>query len=334
MSEAQDMPEVKAGALEFREIMEARGIYLGLAVVGSDESTLGFWGEENYMKLDKLITKDMVFPGQLSFLEFHCQTPGHAQELINQKFDPESISQVRDANPQVKIAAHAPFMEFFRADDGSVRFSFLFLRPPDLLKEEPVDRGKKLAQEIEATTFGPLIDSLGERGVSYLTVHVSSPGCSLGDDEFGELREKVGQLAQMAEAKGVTIGMETGGVTEGQVRELAEIGNVQITWDIEHAILDRLSLELFQDLLERDKIGLIHLAVPVEGEHTQGQLTQASDYQKSQIERVLRAVGKKNLGKKEGEEIIPVMLETWPTRDNLGLIEELTEPREPIEISV
>jgi len=322
MNESQAKIESVAS---LKEKLEQFGIYPGQPLGGPVEHTDGFFNRavnngRTYTDLGKYLDKEL--PSQLlSFLEIHCQTWADAEALIEERYFIEQMASLKTVNSNLIVYAHAPYLEVPSGEIRPYHFNYLLLKPPlDLVKAEKV-------REIEPEQFYSFIEALAREKIPYLTVHLSTPGYFLNKDEFSAAREKIKKLARFAQKHGVIIGMETGGATAEQLEKLAQLENVRITWDEEHAILDNLSPDLFPRLLAENKIGLVHLAVPVGGKHNQGELTKATDEQRRRIGTVVKLVGDRNRGVVLAEEakIIPVMLETTPDIENYEILGDMVE---------
>jgi hypothetical protein len=339
------MTEVRSGeslpGTELRQKLESMGLYLGQPCAGDPRHTSGLWPRpegRTFTDLSEYLGEgEGEFPpGQLSMIELHFQINPQAEDFIKEAFFPDLIEKIRGFNPGLMVFAHAPFLAIPPGKPKLLHFDHLLLVPPKALVEEGKVKGFKV-EEIQPADLFPLIEALEREGISYLTVHLSSPALAgekpgekkyffLKDEEFQKAQEKVRQLAEYAQAKGVIIGIETGGVTGEQLKILAEMENVQITWDIEHAILDGLTNELAAELLAGGKIGLIHLAVPKEGKHTQSGLDQADAWQKGEIKDLVCLVTQENQKRiRESKAPIPIMLESLPDLSNYIAMGNLLE---------
>ena len=317
--------EVKLPPLQLRKDLEERGIYAGQPLAGDPSHTQVMWPRpdgRDYVDLFPYLGPDRELSyDQLSFVELHFQFWEQARDFLDHRFYPEAIAKLKAANPGLIIYGHLPFLEIPPGERQPFRLNYLLLKPPASLIEDCRDQGLE-AKEIEPEDFNSLIEAVAASGISYITLHLSSPGFFLDDHEFKIARKKAERVASFAKRVGVAIGIETGGLREDQLRALSQLENVQITWDEEHAMLDGLSHDSLAVLLASDKVGLVHLAVPRERKHNKSPLTRLNSDQRKRIKKVVELVAPKSKSRIEnGGRPIPMMFETQPpTLENYRII--------------
>lgn len=284
-----------------------------------------------YIDLLKYVAGDLP-RGVITFMELHNQVHSlsEGEEGLTQEmaYYQEGINQLlagRSEDIKMEIAGHLPFAIF--PEQGERQFfkikHALLCPPAELVK-------KGLAEKVEPDFYFMEIVAFKKLGVDYLTLHLSTAQSFLSDEEFAEAMKGVETVVEFASVLGVTIGIETGGITEKQMRRLGELsaqkeGKLKVTWDGEHTELDGLPVSLLEWLLEKKAVGLVHLAVPVGGKHCQGQLIHLEDNDTGRnIKRMVRLLARGNLKRrKDGEREIPLMLETEPNFDNYRRLKEI-----------
>lgn len=239
-----------------QELKTRYGVWIGQAFNGG-ENNQGLWPEET-----NIFTNSYV-PGTTA-IELHGQDLKDSQ-AVGTWIDKLQATKEKG----VLLTAHAPFLINKNRRPGDPLFNFEFALFIDLV---PTDSASPIitARRNLTVIHREMIDVINQKntGIDYLTIHAGVPGNKFKkptDEMFRDFKTWIIELANYAKSKGMRIGIETGGLSADQIREISKLhDNLFITWDTGHAILDDLygsddkDYSLFDDLLVAGKIREIH----------------------------------------------------------------------------